>query len=420
MTRYHFGVMITGALLCFAPATMASNAWAIFLVPVSAELGVSAGAFSLQPSILYLSSALFAPIGGILIKRFDLKVVLAGCSLAVGLAFIASGLSNHLWQFYVLGSIEGCAGVVLIALMLPNLISRWFEKKMGTVIGGCIAMAGFGGALWAYLGGLIIVSFGWRMAYFSLGSLCLAIALPACFFLLHNYPSDVAVQPFGSSNDALDDLMEKRVFLKGVSAKIAFGSMVFILFSVGIGLLNGVIAMTNLLPSYVYYLGGSGFFSLSSSEVVIAASIVALCVQLSQACCKIILGILADRNVALAFVLAVASGISAAFCLIFGRSFLVVVFAGGALFGALFAVLDVLSPVLMRKFFGYKEYPRIYARFAMIVNLVPAFSVLVYAYLSEYDWNLVLLVAGMSLVATMICGLLAMRFSKKYKEYSSV
>jgi len=156
---------------------MVMNSWSIFMVPVSEYLHVSTSVFSLQPSVIYLACALFAPIGGWLIERFNLKIVLTCASIAGAGSVALCSLCTHMWQLFALGAIEGCAGVVLLFLMLPNLISRWFTEKMGTVIGVCIAMAGIGGATWAYLGGLVMVHSSWREAYLVLGVTALIISL---------------------------------------------------------------------------------------------------------------------------------------------------------------------------------------------------------------------------------------------------
>lgn len=414
MTKYHVGVILTGALLCLAPATMAMNTWGVFLVPISRELGVSESVFSLQPSLLYLSAALFAPIGGRLIERFDLRIVLTGASVISGLALLLDGIGTQLWHFYLVGILQGCSGVVLIALMLPNLISRWFERRMGTVVGLCISMAGVGGALWAFVAGKIIVAAGWRASCMALCALCLAISLPACFLLLKNRPEDAGVRAYGAEGRAEGRDGEKPV--GGIPAKLAFASAAFLAISVGVGLMNGVIGLANLVPSYVYYLDSAGFAEMAYEDVVMAASLVVLCTQLAQATFKLLLGMLADRNIKLAFVIALVSGLLAIACFLAAKGVFALVFAGAALIGSLFAVLDVLSPVLVKGFFGDRDYPKIFARFAMISNLVPGFSVLAFSAIAARSWTATFAAGGICLAITLASGLFAMAGANRLKQ----
>lgn len=414
MTKYHIWTILTGALLCLAPATMALNTWGVFLVPISRDLGVSESVFSLQPSLLYLSAALFAPIGGRLIERFDLRVVLTGASVVSGLALLLDGVGTQLWHFYLVGILQGCSGVVLIALMLPNLISRWFERKMGTVVGLCISMAGVGGALWAFVAGKIIVAAGWRASCMALCALCLAISLPACLFLLKNRPEDAGVRAYGAGGQAEEQDGGKPA--EGIPAKIAFASAAFLAIAVGVGLMNGVIGLANLVPSYVYYLDSAGFTEMAYEDVVMAASLVVLCTQLAQACFKLLLGMLADRNIKAAFVIALISGLLAIACFLAAKGVFALVFAGAVLIGSLFAVLDVLSPVLVKGFFGSRDYPKIFARFAMITNLVPGFAVLAFSSIAARSWTATFAAGGVCLAITLASGLFAMARANRLKQ----
>ena len=417
LTRFHVGVAIAGALMCFGPASLVLNSWAIFLVPVSTELGVSTGLFSLQPSILFLACALFAPIGGRLIERFDLKPVLLGACIAGAGSVALCGFCNQLWQFFAFGALEGCAGVVLIFLMLPILIGRWFHRKTGTVIGICIACAGLGGALWAYLGGVVIVAAGWRASYHVLGLLALALSLPTCLLLLHNHPEKVGVLPFGAhiDGDKQSEAEAQHDPERGVPAAVAFRSPTFFLFAIGVSLTASVIDMTNLLPSYVYYLGDAGYLTMSASQVVMAASTIALCTQIAQGIGKIVLGAFADRSAIAAFLTALVCGIAGIVCMMAGKSFPAIIFTGGALFGALFSITDVIAPVMARGFFGSRDYTRIYSRAAGIMNLIPAFAIFLFANLSDISWTLTFTLGGTFLVAAIGCGLLATRFATPLK-----
>jgi len=166
----------------------------------------------------------------------------------------------------------------------------------------------------------------------------------------------------------------------------------------------------------VYYLGEHGFFTMTIAQLIIAASTVALCTQIPQACFKVSLGILADHNVLSAFIIALACGISAILCFLFGYSFPAVIFTGGALYGSLFAVGDVLSPVLMRKFFGDLDYTKIYARFTLFVNIVPAFAIIVFAHLSNRSWVATFVVGIIALLTTLVLALIAMKKSKQLQD----
>ena len=180
--------------------------------------------------------------------------------------------------------------------------------------------------------------------------------------------------------------------------------------------MNGVIGLANLVPSYVYYLDSAGFTEMAYEDVVMAASLVVLCTQLAQACFKLLLGMLADRNIKAAFVIALISGLLAIACFLAAKGVFALVFAGAVLIGSLFAVLDVLSPVLVKGFFGSRDYPKIFARFAMITNLVPGFAVLAFSSIAARSWTATFAAGGVCLAITLASGLFAMARANRLKQ----
>ncbi|MBO4364723.1 MAG: hypothetical protein J5804_00335, partial [Eggerthellaceae bacterium] len=264
---------------------------------------------------------------------------------------------------------------------------------------------------------------------------------------LHNHPEDVGVLPFGArvgdgdgvgvggarAGDGVaragdgdgvaragggdEGVTEvQRAPERGVSAAVAFRSPTFFLFAIGVSLTASVIDMSNLLPSYVYYLGDAGYLAMSPSQVVMAASTIALCTQIAQGIGKIVLGAFADRSAIASFLTALACGIVGIACMMAGKSFPAIIFMGGALFGALFSVTDVIAPVMARGFFGSRDYTRIYARAAGIMNLIPAFAIFLFANLSDISWTLTFILGGAFLVAAIACGLLATRLAPSLDE----
>ena len=422
MTRYHLGIVITGILCCLGPTTMIFNTWSIFMVPVSDALGVGTGAFSVMPSLIFLTCVVAAPLGGKLMDKFDARLVLTGACVLASATIFCCGFMTELWQLYLAGILEGLAGVILMFLMLPTMVNRWFAKNVATVIGICVCMTGVGGAIWVMLGGVIIVAADWRMAYMAFGVIALVMSAPATLFLVRSYPEDRGVKPYGI--ESLGQKQESHLAAKvsdptkGVSAKIAFRSPSFILLVLSMSLLNGALQVGNMLPTYVYWLGDTGALVMEASALVIASSTVGLCLQAAQAFGKVSLGFVSDRNVTLAYGIALVSGLVSLVCVKFGCGILAVVYMGGVLYGIFYAVVDILTPAMSREFFGSREYTKIYARIASFINIVPAFSTAFFGTLSSISWDLTFGVVAVIQVSCLIMGLLAVKFSKNLPHTS--
>lgn len=412
MSVRHMLIIATGILVCLGPTTMIFNSWSIFMVPVSTELGVPTSAFAVSISLVFGTCVVTAPLAGKMMDRFDLRIMLTGGVLLTCAAIFGCGFLTEIWQLYIAGVMEGLAGVVLMFLMLPTMINRWFAARVGTIIGICVAMTGVGGAIWAMLGGVIIVEAGWRVAYMVLAVIALVIALPATLFFVRSYPSDVGLEPYGLQAVRADESLAAGDPSLGVSAKAAFKSPAFLLLVITMSLINGVMQVGNMLPTYVYHLGDIGAFVMEPAALIMAASTVGLCMQIGQATGKISLGILVDRNVTFAFSLALGCGLTAIACVWVGASFPMVVFAGGLLFGFFFATVDILTPGMSRAFFGQREYTKIYAPIASCINVIPVFATTGFAALADYSWDLTFAVMASILAVSTVMGLLSVKFSK--------
>lgn len=441
LTKHHLGIVITGILCCLGPTTMIFNTWSIFMVPVSESLGVGTDAFAVMPSLIFLTCVLAAPLAGKLLDRFDARLVLTGACVLAGATIFCCSFMTELWQLYAAGILEGLAGVVLMFLMLPTMVNRWFAKNVATVIGICVAMTGVGGAIWVMVGGMIMVVADWHIVYMVFGVIAVLISVPATLFLVRSHPSDCGVEPYGLSelrsasagcetdigrgagagtgasvtgrgSRASKHGVKVSDPSLGVSAKVAFGSASFVLMVLAFSLLNGVLQVGNLFPTYVYYLGDLGVLSMDAAALVIAASTVGLCLQVAQAFGKVTLGIIGDRSVTAAFVAALISGLLGLACVRFGCAVPLIIYAGGLLYGFFYAIVDVLAPAMSREFFGQREYTTIYARVASFINIVPAFSTAAFGALSAISWDLTFGVVVIVQVLVLVLGVMAIRLSK--------
>lgn len=411
LTIRHVLVVVTGILVCFGPATLVFNTWSILVVPVCESLHVPTGSFTLYVSVIFLASAIAAPFAGNLMERYDVRVVItAACGLCAMGIFLCS-FYTEVWQFYVSGALEGIGVVVLVSLVAPTLINRWYQQHTGLLIGICVAMMGVGAAVWNMLGGVLLSEFDWRMCYRTFGVIAALISMPATIFFIRSYPEEVGLSPYG---DIADAAQAEKFMETGISAAKAFQLPAFFLLMLTIGLINGTAQMGNYLATYLYHLSDVGAIALTAAEVVIMASVISSCLQVAQACAKIGLGQVADHSLRLALIIACGCGFAGVLCCWLGPSIESnIVYVGSALFGILFGATNVLGPTITRYLFGPREYTVIYSRVAVFVNLVPVFFIPLYAFLAEVGWNVLFGVAASVVVVIFILAMLLMWQAKR-------
>lgn len=444
-TLRHALVLATGILILLGPCALVYNTWSIFVVPVSTSLGATTAQFTLYITVVYLVGAFSAPLAGNLLERFDLRLVLSTSVILVALGIGLCSLWTSVWQFYISGLIEGVGIVSLMFLAVPTLINRWFTVRTGFFIGLCMAMSGFGGALWSMVGGVLIASVDWRCAYLVYAALVVVLALPATALFIRSYPRDLGLLPYGQQHtpDAIaqevtlvgdtvcedldhfpnqtqdPDLIEAYKHDTrewGVSASVMFRSPVFYILMLTLGLCNALTAVANLFASYIYYLGDCGFAGITPDTAIMMASTVAACLMISAAISKVVLGALTDKTSLGALMLICGTALVAIVCMWQAQHWSFGVYVGAVLFGLMYAAVDSYGPAQTRKLVGPRDYTLIYSRISVFINIAGAVSVTLFSLVAEVSWDLEWIVTLGFIVVIFVLGLLVGRWGKSLKQ----
>src|SRR5581483_7013539 len=169
-----------------------------FLKPVSAELGLDRGTFSLVVSLgLFLFGA-FMPLVGRLVDRFGPRLVCSVGAVAMAASLVLTGLMTSLWQFLLYYAVIGSLGVAATGHVAGSVaIARWFVRRRGLAMSalGAAGMAGI--ALLVPVAMWLILRFGWRAAFVILGLGSLAVMLPLMLLVLRDGPERLGLQPDG-------------------------------------------------------------------------------------------------------------------------------------------------------------------------------------------------------------------------------
>jgi sugar phosphate permease len=125
-------------------------------------------------------------VAGWFIDRFGpRRLMLTGICLG-GIALIGLSQMTSLWQFYLFYLFNALG--YLFGGPLPNqvLVSRWFDKSRGRVMGIAYLGIGIGGMLVPQIAKALNMEFGWRGGLMCLGILMIAIAFPMAWFVKDN------------------------------------------------------------------------------------------------------------------------------------------------------------------------------------------------------------------------------------------
>ena len=146
-------------------------------------------------NIVFLMSGVFSLLGGWLLTRIRLKVLmLIGCVM-LGSGFILHSQATSAELVYLARFLMGASlGFVGVA---PNvvLVSNWFSVGRGTALGIVLTGTSLGGSVVSLLAGPLIVNYGWRNSMLVLSLLVWLVLLPAIIFLVRENPETALDHP---------------------------------------------------------------------------------------------------------------------------------------------------------------------------------------------------------------------------------
>ncbi|HEU0217829.1 MAG TPA: MFS transporter [Stellaceae bacterium] len=336
----------------------------VFLKPITAELGIGRGTFSIALTAHSTIGALSCPLMGWMIDRWGVRrcmvpgTVLYAASIAAYSLITADPFALTILLFAVTGWTSPFGGPIPFS----TVIAQWFDRQRGLALGIGMAGVGLGVAMMPQLAGLLIAQFGWRGAYVGMGiAVMIAAFIPVALFVRE--PPDFAARPErGQSRGA-------ALNLPGVEVGAAFRSGLF--WALGMAFFLDVIAINGTLTHIVPLLTDRGI----AREVAITAMSgtgIALLVG------RVLSGWFLDRfwgpYVAIGFFTMPMIGLV-----------LLMSQAGGAVpfLGAIFCGLGIgaeidLMAFFVSRYFGLKNYAKIYGTmfglFGLGVGIGPALS----------------------------------------------
>jgi MFS family permease len=190
---YIVGVAFLSHLVC---AFHLSSTLSIFLKPLSEDLGISRGLFSVMRTGELLLSAALAALVGPLVDKYGGRILISIGALVVGVGFILMSQVSTFWHFLALRWIFVTAGGVFMCHMVVNVtIARWFIRKRGRAMG--IAATGLGIAKVSIplVAASLFLWVGWRQTWALFGITTLVLLVVPALIFMRRQPEDMGLYP---------------------------------------------------------------------------------------------------------------------------------------------------------------------------------------------------------------------------------
>jgi len=253
----------------------------VFLKPVSEDLGVSRGTFSLAYNLDNLMCAVFIPIFGFLVDRYGVRrVLMPGIALfalaTAGLSYLQSSSA----VLFGLFALQGVFSAANTPTGYAKTISAWFDRERGLTLGIAVAGTGLGVMLMPPAMTYLIQNYGWRDAYIGLGAALMVFAfVPVALFIQdpssshvpgRGAPADTAVgMSLGEAfKSAQFWTMTVTFFLVIVAVNGTLSHMIAMLTDRGIPLAIATTALSAVGLAIIVSRTGAGFAGLALASLM--------------------------------------------------------------------------------------------------------------------------------------------------------
>lgn len=359
----------------------------LFLSPVSNDIGVGIGTLSLYLSITSIVTVLWLPVAGKLVNKYDIRIIAVVGAILQALSFVALGFMNSVYGWYVLAIPFAMGSTLLVSLLGPILINRWFSKNQGLIMGMHMAFVGLFGAVLQPITSSIISNKGWRAGYYIIGGVTFIIVIVTSLLLLRNKPEDKDLSAFGANSPSEKKVESNRVEnTVDISEKIAIRSASFYLLVLFMVAITGVGVFMQHIPTYGSLLG----YSVKQTGNALAYA------SIGTAIGSIAIGIISDKigsiktcyiMIGIGILSILGFFLSSYNFLLFGLSTF--------LHGLVSSSIMVLSPILTIKFYGQKDYEKIFAKVSMGAPIASVLLIPIYGFVYDVTKSYLIVLIGM-------------------------
>ena len=172
--------------VCTAMVTMAFGAIgtvAVFLEPLAAEFGWPRADVSAAYSVATIATGIGGIAMGYFADRMPVRRVALLGALVPGVGFLFLSALQSTRELYVIYALMGLFGIGAVMAPLNSLASLWLARNPGLAIGIVSAGGAVGQGLVPYFARYVIVTEGWRQAYWTLGLVFIGVMLPLALLL---------------------------------------------------------------------------------------------------------------------------------------------------------------------------------------------------------------------------------------------
>ena len=195
--HYHWAIALVVLIELAVFSGILNNIIGLHLIPVTEDLGISRGSFSLAFSIRPLLGFFSTLFSGVLFVKHGYRKLASIFLLVAAIAFGLLGISQNFLMLAIASAILGLSEGFCTTAAASRMVNTWFHSHQGMILGLVTASTGLGGSLFSVVLSRTIAAGSWRHSFY-LSAILVAIVAGLIFLIARNRPGDLGLLPFGA------------------------------------------------------------------------------------------------------------------------------------------------------------------------------------------------------------------------------
>ena len=196
---YYGWIIVAVGVIMMMSYGIVNNCISLYVVPICSELGFTRKAGAFMSTLYSAGGMLVSAVSSSLYQAISVKKSMRVAAVTLSAAYFCYFFADKLWQFYIISAVAGCAMWLLAYVPYAIILSNWFHKRTGFVIGLTYMGTGIGGMLFSPVVGRLIETVGWREC-FAIMSIIVAFAVIPGSFIVRDKPEEKGLLPYGERN----------------------------------------------------------------------------------------------------------------------------------------------------------------------------------------------------------------------------
>ena len=189
--KFNYGWVIVGygvlCMLLLHYGTVGSQA--IFLLPVTQDLGVSTTTLTMASTYGTIVSMIVTPWAGKLMDKKSIRRLMFFGILGTGLTMVAQSYVTSVYTYYAIILVRTALNPFALMMPFAALAARWFTKENRSFATSIIFVGiSLGGVLLSNPLAALIETVGWRLTYRYYGMAAVVLLSPLTLALVRDYP----------------------------------------------------------------------------------------------------------------------------------------------------------------------------------------------------------------------------------------